>query len=88
MAILVGCKRRRTTSEYAWLQLQFHFSIREGKWKYIEYDPENPTNRTAENSDQLYDLENDPGELQNLFSQYPEIVERLKAKLIKVKPQR
>ncbi len=64
------------------------FSIREGKWKYIEYDPENPTKRTAENSDQLYDLENDPGELKNLFSQYPEIVERLKEKLSKVKPQR
>lgn len=62
------------------------FSIREGKWKYIEHDPANPTKRYAENSDQLYDLENDPGELKNLFSEYPEIVERLKKELSKVKP--
>ena len=62
------------------------FSIREGKWKFIEHDPENPTKRYAENRDQLYDLDNDPGELNNLLSEYPEIVERLKKELSKVKP--
>lgn len=61
------------------------FSIRQGKWKMIEHDPNNPTPRKAENSDQLYNLENDPGELHNVFSQYPEVVERLKKQLGKVK---
>ncbi|VGO13553.1 Arylsulfatase [Pontiella desulfatans] len=62
------------------------FSIREGKWKYIEHDPANPTKRVSENSDQLYDLENDPAEKNNVFSQYPEVAERLKRELSKVKP--
>ena len=61
------------------------FSIRLGNWKYIEHDPQNPTKRVSENSDQLYDLENDPTETNNVFSQHPEIVDRLKKELSKVK---
>lgn len=61
------------------------FSIRQGKWKMIEHDPGNPTKRKDENSDQLYDLDNDPGEQRNVFAQYPEVVERLKRELAKVK---
>ncbi len=62
------------------------FSIREGKWKYIEHDPKNSTPRKTENTDQLYDLEKDPAEQRNVFSHYPEVVQRLKNELNKVKP--
>lgn len=72
-------------------------AIREGRWKYLDHlgsggndyekkgewgaaefaipesDPDAPA--------QLYDLEKDPGERNNLYSKHPEIVERLKAKL-------
>ena len=61
------------------------FSIRQGKWKYIEHDPDNPTKRKDENSDQLYDLEKDPGEEHNIIAQNPEVAERLKRELAKVK---
>jgi len=47
------------------------YSIRKGKWKLIEHDPKNPTPRKHENANQLYDLENDPGEQQNLYSAWP-----------------
>lgn len=61
------------------------FSIRLGKWKYIEHDPQNPTKRVSENSDQLYDLENDPAEQHDVFAQHPEVVARLKKELARVK---
>lgn len=61
------------------------FSIREGKWKYIEHDSKNPTPRKTENTDQLYELESDPSEQCNVFSQYPEVAERMKQELNKVK---
>jgi tetratricopeptide (TPR) repeat protein len=44
--------------------------VRKGRWKYIhKVEPE------------LYDLTKDPGELENLSSVHPEIVERLRAEL-------
>lgn len=61
------------------------FSIRLGKWKYVEHDAQNPTKRVSENSDQLYDLENDPSETKNVFSQHPELVDRLKQELSQLK---
>jgi hypothetical protein len=51
----------------------------------VEHDPKNPTNRKDENTNQLYDLEKDPSEENNVFEAYPEVVERLKAELTKVK---
>ncbi|VGO13648.1 Arylsulfatase [Pontiella desulfatans] len=61
------------------------YSIRQEKWKYIEHDPDNPTGRVTENADQLYDLDLDPGESDNLFDQHPEIVAPLKDALIPLK---
>ncbi len=60
------------------------YAIRQGKWKYIEHDPDNEK-RPSENIDQLYDLEVDPGETNNLFDQYPEVVAPLKNALIPMK---
>lgn len=70
-----------------------HYSIRSGKWKYInalgsggfssgfEADykavkpgPNDPTG-------QLFDMEKDPGETTNLWTEHPEIVKRLSAEL-------
>jgi arylsulfatase A len=58
------------------------FAIRKGKWKYVEgqgsggwsKDESPDKDLTA----QLYDLENDPRETQNLLLQKPEIVKELK----------
>jgi arylsulfatase A-like enzyme len=66
-------------------------SIIEGRWKYIEPAPgpavEPNTGIELGNSagPQLYDLTNDLGETKNLAAARPEIVERLAARLAKVR---
>jgi arylsulfatase A-like enzyme len=67
------------------------FAIRQGPWKYIL--PSNgPARFEAVNIEsglaaaaQLYNLEKDPGEKENLAQQYPEKVAELKALLEKVR---
>jgi arylsulfatase A-like enzyme len=72
-------------------------SIREGNWKYLDHKGSggNRYERSGEwgmkqyalkDTDpdapgQLYDLETDPGETNNLYSKHPEIVKRLKNQL-------
>ena len=72
-------------------------SIRKGHWKYLDHQGSGGNNYDREGEwgmkpyrledtdpeapGQLYDLENDPGETVNLYSQYPEMVAELKAKL-------
>lgn len=72
-------------------------SIRQGRWKYLDhqgsggnnYDKEGPGSMKPyalpENEPnapgQLYDLDSDPGETQNLYRQHPEKVTELKALL-------
>lgn len=60
------------------------FAIRQGKWKYIEARGSGGFTRPAriepepgEPTGQLYNLEDDPAEQTNLFTDHPEIVERL-----------
>jgi arylsulfatase A-like enzyme len=73
-------------------------AIREGKWKYLDhqgsggnrYDtPDLAPYALEEKSPaapgQLYDLEQDPGETNNLYFKHPEVVKRLKAKLDQAK---
>jgi arylsulfatase A-like enzyme len=70
-----------------------HFSLRSGKWKYINglgsggfsdgFDKDykavkrGPNDPTA----QLFNMEKDPFETTNLFTEYPEVVKRLAAEL-------
>ena len=72
-------------------------SIREGHWKYLDHKGSGGNNYerkgewgmkpyALEDTDpnapgQLYDLETDPGETNNLYSKHPEIVKRLKRQL-------
>ena len=47
--------------------------VRWKQWKYITYSG-------FEEADQLFDLENDPQETENVIEKYPEIAEKLLAK--------
>ncbi|TWU32243.1 hypothetical protein [Novipirellula artificiosorum] len=57
-----------------------NFAIRQGPWKYIEGKP-SPTLTKAPRRDelgaQLYNLQDDPDEQNNLVSEHPEIAQRL-----------
>ena len=53
------------------------FAVREGKWKLI-------LPLTAESKVELYDLENDLSEKQDVIEQYPEVGAALKVKLTKI----
>lgn len=67
------------------------FAIRQGKWKYIDgqgpgsqqWDGPQPGDPPA----QLYDIEADRHEDNNLFGEHPEVVEQLKAVLERYKEQ-
>jgi len=66
-------------------------AIRNGPWKYINRlgsggftTPRMLTPGPNDPPGQLYQLEEDPSESRNVYSQYPEIVERLQAELIQV----
>ena len=73
-------------------------SIRMGKWVYIEGQGDRgyqemvrgkswPEPKQGDPPAQLYDLEADLGETNNLFNQHSEIVERLKQKLEEMKAE-
>ena len=70
------------------------FAIRQGKWKLIPAlgsggltKPQTAEPNPGEPAGQLYDMENDPAETKNLWSQHPDVVERLTALLEKYKNQ-
>ncbi len=52
------------------------FAVRRGKWKFIEKNPK--SKRRGSTSDQLYDVEQDIGETENLIAQYPELVKEMR----------
>ncbi|MCG9792831.1 sulfatase-like hydrolase/transferase [Flavobacterium algicola] len=68
-----------------------HFAIREGKWKLNmlrgsggSLEPTMIVPRQGEALYELYDLDKDPGEVKNLYFEYPEVVNRLKEKITAV----
>lgn len=72
--------------------IQGKFSIRKGNWK-LEFCPGSggwttPTDKAARNNGlpeiQLYNLEEDIAEQNNVYAKYPEIVEELTAELMEV----
>lgn len=50
------------------------FTLHDGRWKYTHY-------MTSQGEGELYDLEADPGELENLYDQEREVVDRLHEEL-------
>ena len=77
--------------------MTFAMSIREGNWKYLDHKGSGGNNYERVGSwgmtpyalkdtdpdapGQLYDLDTDPGEKNNLYSKHPAIVKRLKGQL-------
>ena len=74
--------------------MSLEMSIRDGQWKYLDHKGSGGNNYSRphlksyvlEDTDpqapgQLYNLENDPGETTNLYSQHPEIVKEMKERL-------
>lgn len=65
------------------------FSIRQGKWKYIEGQGSGGWSKdesaTKNLPAQLYDMQADPGETRNIVQQNPTIARKLKALLVKQK---
>lgn len=67
-----------TQKKHEYLYWEFHekggrTAIRKGKWKGVKYNVLKKPNQTIE----LYDLDNDPSEENNLAAQHPEIVKEL-----------
>jgi arylsulfatase A-like enzyme len=81
--------------EYLVLQnVQNNLSIEDGKWKYIApgpgpaYGKDTNTEYGNSNLDQLYDLSADPGEKNNVASQNPKIVDKLRTRLDQIKARK
>ncbi|MBT1689915.1 sulfatase family protein [Dawidia soli] len=78
-----------TTGRRVMIEESFTLSVREGRWKYIQpFNGPMPTwmdNKKIEhglsNTGQLYDLEHDPGEKQNLAGKLPEQAGRMQRAL-------
>lgn len=74
--------------------LNGHFSIRKGQWKLTPHlgsggfsQPSDHDPREAGKAGSLYDLEKDPGEIHNVYNEYPEVVSQLAETLAKAKVQ-
>ena len=69
------------------------FAIRKGQWKFIDAKGSGgwslPEDKVAADAPpgQLYNMDKDPSEKTNLYTQHPEIVNELKALLEKYKEQ-
>ena len=87
---------KKPIREYMLQQSNRGKSIRKGKWKYLNhkgsggnnYDRKNGllvefklTEKAPDAPGQLYNLEKDPGETNNLYFEHPEVVKELKVQL-------
>jgi arylsulfatase A len=68
-----------------------HFAIRKGQWKLNMFRGSGGSLKpgfiepaVGEAPYELYDMENDPGETNNLYFEYPELVESLKTEITEI----
>ncbi len=82
---LLGRKENQKTHDYLyWASSEGETSvgIRDGKWKLVKYREKRKAKNEGEPNDwRLYDLSEDIGEENNIASEHPEIVERMKAEV-------
>ena len=57
------------------------FAIRRGDWKLILAEPNRPPGPAGRTGARLFNLADDPGETENLYQRYPEVVAELRALL-------
>lgn len=94
LAILLGDTKEQVRPFTLHQTISLALSIRRGNWKYLDHKSSGGNNYTKgplaklnlpeaapEAPGQLYDLETDPGETNNLYNQHPEIVKELKGQL-------
>lgn len=55
--------------------------IREGDWKFLEITKVNRKNKSSQTTSYLFNLKDDVGEQNNLITQYPERVGRMKIQM-------
>ena len=75
----------RHNETFCW-QYKDQWAVRNGKWKLLGNPVDKSNMAVLEKKDSLFlvDLEKDPGEMNNLVQQYPEIVQKLKKQLKKL----
>jgi len=95
LPVLTGTQGKGSVRQYMLEQtISNALSIRHGDWKYLAHrgsggnryssgrcKPYALEDTAPDAPGQLYNLKTDPGETDNLYYKYPEIVEKLKAKL-------
>lgn len=72
---LTGKKRQKNHKYLYWEfnRLGGRSAVRMGKWKFVSYNTSKPQKQTFE----LYNLDVDPGEKNNVYDKYPKIIKKI-----------
>ena len=68
-----------------------NYAIRSGPWKYVEGIPSPTLKRPSQRDElhaQLYNLQDDPGEQNNVIKEHPDVAQRLASLLEKQRADR